>query len=78
MPLHSYSASLASCCFHHTGQEILESFFWGRAFAVTLNKRLAQFALDAFSDLGKTLTNKPMKLQEFKVQTTMHWYRLQI
>lgn len=47
--------------------DILSAFFYGRAFAVTLNKRLSEIAVDVISEVSKALAERPQRLREFQV-----------
>jgi len=59
------SSSLAPSS-RNSNREILEAFFYGRAFAITLSKRVSEALVEAVSDVGKVLSDRPKRIQEFQ------------
>ncbi|PNH10642.1 hypothetical protein TSOC_002586 [Tetrabaena socialis] len=50
--------------------EILTAFFFGRAFAIALNRRLSEAVIDVVSDISKALAERPQRLQDFQDEVT--------
>lgn len=46
--------------------DILNAFFYGRAFAITLNKRLSEAVIDLVSEVSKSVAERPQRIQEFQ------------
>ncbi|KXZ44219.1 hypothetical protein GPECTOR_71g580 [Gonium pectorale] len=46
--------------------EILTAFFYGRAFAITLNRRLSEAVIDLVSEVSKTLAERPQRIADFQ------------
>lgn len=44
-------------------RDILQAFFYGRALAITLNKRLSEVAVDVVSGISKALAERPVRRQ---------------
>lgn len=56
--------------------EILSAFFYGRALAATLNKRLSEIAVDAISEISKAIAERPTRLKDFQVGWDKAWTSL--
>ncbi len=52
--------------------EILTAFFYGRALAITLNKRLSEAVIDLVSDVSKAMAERPQRIAEFQVGNAEH------
>jgi predicted mannosyl-3-phosphoglycerate phosphatase (HAD superfamily) len=48
--------------------QILEGFYYGRAFAVTLSRRLGELVVEVVSDVTKTIAEQPQRWEEFQVR----------
>ncbi|PNW88512.1 hypothetical protein CHLRE_01g032750v5 [Chlamydomonas reinhardtii] len=46
--------------------EILSAFFYGRALAITLNRRLGEAVIDFVSEVSKSLAERPQRIAEFQ------------
>lgn len=46
---------------------ILEAFFYGRAFAVTLSRRVTDEVLNVVSEISKAVAERPQRIREFQV-----------
>ncbi|GLI61063.1 hypothetical protein VaNZ11_003326 [Volvox africanus] len=46
--------------------EIFTAFFYGRALAVTINKRLSEAVIDIVSDISKAMAERPQRIAEFQ------------
>ncbi|GIL63493.1 hypothetical protein Vafri_17546 [Volvox africanus] len=46
--------------------EIFTAFFYGRALAVTINKRLSEAVIDVVSDISKAMAERPQRIAEFQ------------
>jgi hypothetical protein len=49
--------------------QVLQTFFIGRAFAVTLSRRLGEAVVDVVSEVSKIIAENPKRVQEFQVCT---------
>ena len=47
--------------------QILEGFYYGRAFAVTLSRRLGELVVEVVSDVTKAVAEQPQRWEEFQV-----------
>ena len=47
--------------------QLLEAFYYGRAFAVTVNRRVGEALTDAIAEVSKVIAENPTRLQEFQV-----------
>lgn len=59
-----------TCLSGKPSYEILSAFFYGRAFAVTLSKRLGEVVVDGISEVSKLLAEQPQWTQDFQVNGT--------
>ncbi|GLC43310.1 hypothetical protein PLESTB_001341800 [Pleodorina starrii] len=50
--------------------EILTAFFYGRALAITINKRLSEAVIDFVSDVSKAMAERPQRIAEFQEEVT--------
>lgn len=55
------------CASGEPSYEILSAFFYGRAFAVTLSKRLGEVVVDGISEVSKVIAEQPQWVQDFQV-----------
>ncbi|GIL81319.1 hypothetical protein Vretimale_1130 [Volvox reticuliferus] len=46
--------------------EILTAFFYGRALAVTINKRLSEAIIDVVSDISKAMAERPQRIADLQ------------
>lgn len=46
---------------------MLESFYYGRAFANALSRRLGELVVDVASELGRSAAERPQRLIDFQV-----------
>ena len=49
--------------------QVLESFFIGRAFAITLSRRLGEAVVDVVSEVSKLVAENPKRMAEFQVRS---------
>ncbi|KAJ9520724.1 hypothetical protein QJQ45_007594 [Haematococcus lacustris] len=47
--------------------DILEAFFYGRALAITLNRRLSEVVVEVVSEISKAAAERPQRVREFQV-----------
>lgn len=52
--------------FAETSYNILEAFYYGRAFAITLNRRLGEAMVEVVSEVSKQLAERPERIKEFQ------------
>jgi hypothetical protein len=50
--------------------QVLQSFFFGRAFAITLSRRLGEAVVDVVSEVSKVIAENPKRVQEFQVRNS--------
>jgi hypothetical protein len=48
--------------------QILEAFYYGRAFAMTLSRKLGEAVVEVVSDVSKAAAEQPQRWQEFQVR----------
>eukprot|EP00197_Chlamydomonas_leiostraca_P004129 CAMPEP_0202872932 /NCGR_PEP_ID=MMETSP1391-20130828/22287_1 /ASSEMBLY_ACC=CAM_ASM_000867 /TAXON_ID=1034604 /ORGANISM="Chlamydomonas leiostraca, Strain SAG 11-49" /LENGTH=140 /DNA_ID=CAMNT_0049554079 /DNA_START=201 /DNA_END=623 /DNA_ORIENTATION=- len=46
--------------------DILQAFFYGRAFAITLSKRLGEAVVDAVAEVSRAAAERPQRLKDFQ------------
>jgi hypothetical protein len=51
--------------------QLLEAFYYGRAFAITVNKRIGEALTDVVAEISKIIAENPMRLQEFQVSESL-------
>ncbi|KAJ9520723.1 hypothetical protein QJQ45_007595 [Haematococcus lacustris] len=47
--------------------DILEAFFYGRALAITLSRRLSEVVVEVVSEISKAAAERPQRVREFQV-----------
>jgi hypothetical protein len=45
---------------------VLQAFYIGRAFAITLNRRLGEAVVEVVSEASKVIAENPKRMQEFQ------------
>lgn len=58
-----------ACCLLrvHADEELLGAFFFGRAFAVTLNKRITGALFEGLSAVGSAIASRDTLVRSFQV-----------